>query len=103
MNGAVNVAIDSASPLASVGGAALVQSPAGLFLVARTSQTTFTALTSLCTHQDCTITGFLNSRYVCPCHLSQFSTSGSVVQGPAVAPLRQFATAFANNVLTITL
>lgn len=99
----LTVAIDSASPLASVGSAALVQSSAGFFLVARTGQTTFTALTATCTHQVCTVTGFANQVYVCPCHLSEFSTNGSVVQGPAPSPLRQFATVFANNVLTISI
>jgi cytochrome b6-f complex iron-sulfur subunit len=103
VNNALTVAINSSSPLASVGSAALVQSPVGLFLVARTGQTTFTALTATCTHQVCTVTGFANQVYVCPCHGSAFSTSGSVVQGPAAFPLRQFATAFANNVLTISL
>jgi cytochrome b6-f complex iron-sulfur subunit len=95
----LSVTVDSASPLASVGGAAIVPSSAGVFLVARTGPTTFTALTATCTHLGCTVTGFANQQYVCPCHGAAFSTSGSVVQGPAPSPLRQFATAFANNVL----
>lgn len=97
----VQVQIDSSSPLAAVGGAALVRSSSGLFLVARTGDQTFTALTSTCTHQTCTITGFDGSDFVCPCHGSRFTTSGRVVNGPAPAPLRTFSTAFANNVLTI--
>ena len=43
----------------------------------------------------------LQSPYVCPCHGSQYSTSGAVLNGPATQPLRQFATQFTNNVLTI--
>lgn len=99
----VTLAIDAASPLASVGGAALVQSSRGSFLVARTSPDAFSALTATCTHQACTITGFTGSRYVCPCHGSNFDTGGRVLQGPAVAALRQFTTAFAGDVLTIAL
>jgi len=101
-NGIVTVSVDSSSPLNSVGGAALVQYSTGALLVARTSQNAFTALSSTCTHQTCTITGFGNNLYVCPCHGSQFSTSGQVVMGPAAAPLHQFTTSFSNNVLTIS-
>jgi Rieske Fe-S protein len=97
----VQVQIDSSSPLAAAGGAALVRSSSGLFLVARTGDQAFTALTSTCTHQTCTISGFDGTDYVCPCHGSRFTTSGRVVNGPAAAPLRTFNTAFANNVLTI--
>jgi Rieske Fe-S protein len=102
-NGAVTVTVDAASPLASTGSAALVQSSAGPMLVSRTAQDTFTALTAICTHEGCTITGFASPLYVCPCHGSQYNVSGGVVMGPANNPLRQFTTRFANNVLTITL
>lgn len=103
VNGALTLTIDAGSPLSSVGSAALVQASAGTFLVARTGQDSFTALTAVCTHEGCTVTGFQNQAYVCPCHGSTFSTSGSVVTGPAGSPLRQFATRFANSVLTISI
>ena len=100
---AVVVQIDSASPLAAVGGAAMVRSSGGVFLVARTGQDSFSALTSICTHQTCTISGFDSANYICPCHGSMFTTTGRVIRGPAVAPLRSFTTQFSNNVLTIAL
>jgi cytochrome b6-f complex iron-sulfur subunit len=49
------------------------------------------------------VTGFQNQRYVCPCHGSEYTTTGSVAKGPAVLSLRQFTTRFASNVLTIAL
>ena len=101
-SGAITLTIDSSSPLANVGGAALVQTASGNFLVARTAQDTFTALTAICTHEACTVSGFQNQHYVCPCHGSEYTTSGAVVQGPAPAPLRQFATRLTGPVLTIT-
>jgi Rieske Fe-S protein len=102
-NGAITVTIGAGSPLAAVGGAALVQSSGGsLVLVARTSQNGFTALTSQCTHQACTVADISGQTYVCPCHGSQFSFTGQVLGGPAPLPLRQFNTQFANDVLTIT-
>ena len=102
-SGAVTLTVDASSPLATVGGAALVQSGAGNFLVSRSAQDAFVALTAVCTHEACTVTGFQNSRYVCPCHGSQYATNGTVVQGPATRSLQQFATRLAGNVLTITL
>jgi Rieske Fe-S protein len=99
----VVVQIDSSSPLAGVGGAAMVRSSGGAFLVARTAQESFSALTAICTHETCTITGFDSTNYVCPCHGSRFTTTGRVVNGPATAPLRSFATSFSNNLLTISL
>jgi cytochrome b6-f complex iron-sulfur subunit len=101
--GAIALTIDAASPLASVGAAALVQTASGNFLVARSAQDAFTALTAVCTHEACTVTGFESPVYVCPCHGSEFTTAGAVARGPAAAPLRQFATRFAGNVLTITI
>ena len=100
-SGGVTVTIDSTSPLASVGGAALVQSPSRELLVARTGQSAFSALSAICTHVGCVITGFGSGVYVCPCHGSQFSTSGSVLSGPASSPLPQFTATLAGNVLTI--
>jgi len=99
-NGIVTLPIGAASPLASVGGAALVQTSVGVFLVSRTGQNTFSVLTATCTHQECTITGFQNSTYVCPCHGSQYNTSGVVLSGPAPRSLRQFPSQFDSDTLT---
>jgi cytochrome b6-f complex iron-sulfur subunit len=101
--GKVNITVDSSSPLASTGSAAQVHYGGGILLVARTGQTTFTALTATCTHQACTINGYSNQIYTCPCHGSQFTTGGQVSRGPAASPLQAYATTFANNILTITL
>jgi Rieske Fe-S protein len=98
----VTVTVDASSPLSAVGTAALVQTSIGDFLVAHTAQSAFVALSSICTHQTCTITGFGNSVFVCPCHGSTFDVNGRVTGGPAPASLHQYPTAFANGVLTIT-
>ena len=98
----MTVTVDPSSPLASTGGAALVQGGGRAVLVARTGDNAFVALTAICTHEACTINGFQDPLYVCPCHGSQFSTSGGVVRGPATRALPQFATRFSDGVLTIT-
>ena len=91
------------SALADVGGAVLVESTAGVFLVARTSASTFSAIDAVCTHEGCTITGADGATYVCPCHGSRYNRSGQVLAGPARASLRQYATTFADGVVTIAL
>lgn len=92
----------SGSPLANVGSAALVQAGGNSVLVVRTGQDSFTALTAVCTHEACIVTGFQSGVFVCPCHGSQYTTTGQVQQGPAPRALRSFTTQFTNNVLTIT-
>lgn len=102
-NGAIAVAIDGTSPLATVGASALVRASGNEVLVARTGTGTAVAVTAICTHEACTITGFANERYVCPCHGSQYTIAGGVVVGPATRSLRQFTTQITGNTLTITL
>jgi cytochrome b6-f complex iron-sulfur subunit len=98
---AITVAIDADSALAATGSVALVQSAAGNVLVARTGQNAFTALSDVCTHEGCAITGHSGQIFVCLCHGAQFDTSGQVVAGPARTALRQYSTEFAGDVLTI--
>ncbi|MGH7599083.1 MAG: ubiquinol-cytochrome c reductase iron-sulfur subunit [bacterium] len=100
--GTITLTIDANSPLAAVGSAALVQASNSSLLVARTAQDTFAAVTAICTHEACTITGYSNQVYTCPCHGSQFSTNGQVRRGPATRALQAFPTQFANNQLIIT-
>jgi Rieske Fe-S protein len=87
--------------LAEVGGAAVVESIAGIFLIARTGTATFSAIDAVCTHEGCTVTGADGATYVCPCHGSRYNRTGQVVGGPAKASLRQFATTFTDGVVTI--
>ena len=89
------------SPLADVGGAALVESTAGVFLISRTSTSAFSAIDAVCTHEGCTITGFAGDTYVCPCHGSRYSLNGQVTGGPARASLRRYNTTFTDGVVTI--
>ena len=100
--GGVTIAIDASSPLSAVGSAALVRTSIGDFLVGHTGQDSFIALTAVCTHETCTITGFGNQNYVCPCHGSTFDLNGRVLGGPAPAALRQYSTQFSGGTLTIT-
>jgi cytochrome b6-f complex iron-sulfur subunit len=99
---AITVGNVSGTALANVGSAALVQAGGSSFLVTQATQGSFSAFTAICTHEQCIVTGFQSNTFVCPCHGSQYNTSGAVVQGPATRALQRFNTQFTNNVLTIT-
>jgi cytochrome b6-f complex iron-sulfur subunit len=103
VNGALVLTVDATSPLATVGNAVLIENGLGKFLVSRTGQDAFTALTAVCTHFGCTIVRYDNQIYECPCHGSRFGVNGNVVRGPASSSLRRFDTHFSNDILTITL
>jgi Rieske Fe-S protein len=98
----VSVTIDGGSALAAVGSAAILQTSLGTFLVAHTGQDSFNVLTAICTHEQCTITGFSNNQFACPCHGSRYTTAGAVANGPATRALQQFASQFSNGILTFT-
>jgi len=100
----VTVPAGSSSALGAVGSAALVTAAIqpGSFLVSRASQTTFTVLTAICTHEGCTVDQFNGTLFVCPCHNSKYTTAGAVANGPAARPLGTFPSTFANDVLTFT-
>jgi Rieske Fe-S protein len=99
----VTVGNVSGTALAGIGSAALVQAGNNNVLVTRTGENSFNAFTAICTHEQCTVTGFQSGVFVCPCHGSQYNTNGQVQQGPATRALQRFNTQFTNNVLTITL
>jgi len=99
LNGNVlTVAVDSVA----VGSAALVSAGGTSVLIAHTAADTFSAFSSMCTHQACTITGWSAPNFLCPCHGSLFSASGQVVRGPASRALTQYGTSLVGNTLTVT-
>ncbi len=91
------------SALADAGGAVLVESNAGVFLLARAGGDAFTAVEAVCTHEGCTVNGAAGDIYVCPCHGSRYNRSGQVVNGPAKANLRRYSSSFVNGVVSIAL
>lgn len=57
--------------------------------VYRNGPDAFTALSTVCTHQGCEVRP--NKEYLaCPCHGSEYSTTGQVLQGPAELNLKSY-------------
>lgn len=104
-NNIITLNIDSSSPLSTAGNAVLLQYSNGNLLVDRPDQNSFNALSAICTHQGCLITGYDSSskNFVCPCHGSTYNLYGQVVTGPAQRALPQYQTQFNNNQLNIVL
>lgn len=62
--------------------------PAPLYL-RRNDEDSFTALLMECTHKACEVQPFGDQLH-CPCHGSEFSSTGKVLEGPAEVDLRKF-------------
>ena len=102
-NGTISLNINSSSPLKNTGSAALVRFQSGAILVSHPSGNSFNALSSICTHQGCTITEYDSNKqdFVCPCHGSVYNSSGKVVSGPAGSPLPTYQSNYNGGVLNV--
>ncbi|WP_448701608.1 ubiquinol-cytochrome c reductase iron-sulfur subunit [Mucilaginibacter sp. AW1-3] len=72
-------------------------------LAAGNVASSFTAVQIACTHEGTSI-NYNTSQgiFICPNHGSEFSTGGSVILGPAAAPLQKYAVSISGNTLTVT-
>ena len=70
-------------------------------LLYRESETMVKAFSRECTHEQCTISPFINGISSCPCHRSKFNLSGDKISGPARGALNQYTTAVDGNLITI--
>lgn len=71
-------------------------------LAAGAAATAFTAVQVACTHEGTSINyNTAQGKFICPNHGSQFSTSGSVLVGPAAQALKSYAVAVTGSTLTV--
>lgn len=69
----------------------VISYPAGQFFLVRNDAGGFLALYRKCTHLDCVVTWNEDqNRFNCPCHGSQFTRNGDVLNLPAPRPLVRF-------------
>jgi cytochrome b6-f complex iron-sulfur subunit len=99
---AANFSIDLSDPaytsLQTVGGVVLVNS---VYIVC-TAQSTYIALSRICTHQGCTVNYNSNGKnFVCPCHGGVYNINGQVVSGPPPSALARYQVTVSGSTLTV--
>ena len=82
-------------------GGARIFGPAGV-VVTQPSAGDYTAFSTTCPHQGCAVSSVEGTSIVCPCHGSTFGLDGSVLQGPAEAPLESRAITVTNGEITLS-
>jgi cytochrome b6-f complex iron-sulfur subunit len=71
-------------------------------IIVRLSSNEFTALSRACTHQGTAVNYRSNQNdFLCPNHGARFSTTGSVLEGPAKTALRKYNTELTGTSLRI--
>ncbi|MFD0793308.1 ubiquinol-cytochrome c reductase iron-sulfur subunit [Mucilaginibacter litoreus] len=89
--------------LQSVGASKITSGIILVRLAAANEPASFTAVQVACTHQGTNINFNTNQGiFICPNHGSEFSTTGSVIQGPATTALRQYKVSIEGSNLTVT-
>ena len=88
--------------LENIDGNVQIRTATKFLLLVRTDTATVLAASAICTHAGCELDWTpASERFTCPCHGSVFSTSGTVLGGPAPAPLRIFPTTFDGEVVAV--
>ena len=63
----------------------------------------YKAFSAVCTHEGCLVAQVSNNAIMCPCHGAQFSASdGSVMGGPAPAPLASVPLTVSGDTITLS-
>lgn len=94
----IDLSTQEGQPLSNVGGSVYKNG----IVIARVSQSQFTALSQACTHQGTTVNyepG--SSRFHCPNHGSNFDINGNVINGPASRNLTKYNTTLNGNSLRV--
>ncbi|MDN5289474.1 MAG: hypothetical protein JWR38_5748 [Mucilaginibacter sp.] len=101
--GATLATLDLNSDLKNVGESTVSNKIIIVRLAAGNTSDAFTAVSVACTHQGTSINyNPSQGKFICPNHGSQFSTTGSVLLGPAVTPLQEFKIAITGSSLIVT-
>jgi|SRR6185312_2625422 len=70
-------------------------------IIARDNNGNFIALYDVCPHAGCTVQFNGVSQFPCPCHGSNFNSSGNVIAGPATTGLKKYNTSLSGTMLRV--
>jgi Rieske Fe-S protein len=83
------IKLDEKSSLNKVGGSQVVETANGKVIIARTGETSFAAVSAVCTHKGATLKYDDKAKlFACPSHGSKFNVDGSNAGGPAKSPVK---------------
>lgn len=71
-------------------------------ILIRKSESEFIAVRTICTHKGCDVE-LVGTKFVCPCHGSEYTLDGKVTEGPAKQDLKTFETMFDSDKGTVTI
>lgn len=87
-----------------VGGGTIVKdADENVFVVTQPAEGEFKAFSGICTHQKCPVTEVAGDEIICRCHGSRYAVAdGSVVGGPAPAPLAEVTATVEGDEVVVT-
>ncbi|WP_142686876.1 QcrA and Rieske domain-containing protein [Chitinophaga polysaccharea] len=105
--GNAKLSLNLGSDLTNVGDFKISNGVIIIRVAAGNTASAFTALSSTCTHQGCTVATYNNSSKLIECnapcgHGSRYTTTGAVNTGPATAALTAYTIKVDGNVLTVS-
>ncbi|MCX7877683.1 MAG: ubiquinol-cytochrome c reductase iron-sulfur subunit [Ignavibacteria bacterium] len=71
-------------------------------MLIRKSEAEFIAVKTICTHKGCDVE-LEGSKFVCPCHGSEYTIEGKVTEGPAKKDLTTYPVEFDSEKGTVTI
>src|SRR3954454_20041246 len=78
--GTISVKVSTVPQLAAVGQLTTLPNDDRI-AIKRASATTFVAISTICTHQQCTV-ALSNNAFECPCHGARYDADGNVTRQP---------------------
>lgn len=95
----ITVKLSENASLTKAGGTVKVNDE---IMLIRKSDTEFLAIKTICTHKGCDVE-LEGDKFVCPCHGSEFTMDGKVLNGPAKTDLKIFETMFDSDKGTVVI